>query len=77
VIVLEQPTQPLLTANVPVRRGFGEYSSRKQELIAFALMIPFFVIQLNNATPILGMCVKSAIASIPGMAGQYGCMRAS
>ena len=48
MIVLEQPTQPLLTANVPVRRGIGEYSSRKQELIAFALMIPFFVIMQDE-----------------------------
>ena len=48
MIVLEQPTQPLPTADLPVRRGFGEYSSRKQELIAFALMIPLFVIMQDE-----------------------------
>ena len=67
----------MLTANLRVRRGFGEYSSRKQELIAFALMISFFVIQLSNATPILGMCVRFTIAGMRGTAVQYGCMRAS
>ena len=48
MIVLEQPAEPLLTANVPVSWGMGEYSSRKQELIAFALMIPFFVIMQDE-----------------------------
>jgi hypothetical protein len=50
---------------------------RNDQLIARTLMVTLSEVQLNNATPILGMCVKSAIASIPGMAGQYGCMRAS
>ena len=48
MIVLEQPAEPLLTANVPVSWGVGEYSSRKQQLIAFALMIPFFVIMQDE-----------------------------
>ena len=34
------------------------------------------MIQLSNATPILGMCVKFAYFFIPGIAVQYGCMRA-
>ena len=48
MIVVEQSAEPLLTANVPVSWGVGEYSSRKQELIAFALMIPFFVIMQDE-----------------------------
>jgi hypothetical protein len=41
------------------------------------LVMALSQIQLSNATPILGMCVKFAIAGMPGMAGQYGCMQAA
>ena len=38
----------MLTTNGPVRRGVGEYGSRKQQLIAFTLMIAFVVIMQDE-----------------------------
>ena len=41
------------------------------------LMRAAAIVQLSNATPILGMYVKFATRGMHGMAGQYGYMRAS
>jgi hypothetical protein len=45
------------------------------QLVIQALMVALSMIQLSSATPILGM--KFATRGMPGMAEQYGCMRAS
>ena len=46
LIVLEQPTSSLLASNPPTKGRFQWSGSRKQQLIAFALVISFGVVVL-------------------------------
>jgi hypothetical protein len=73
---LEQTAETLLADNPLVGRRCVR-RGREEQQIMLPLMVSLAVIQLSNATPILVMCVKFTIAFIPGMAEQYGCMRAS
>jgi hypothetical protein len=45
-------------------------SIREKELVAFALMIAFAVIQVSNRTPILGNYETFVIHGIPGATGR-------
>ena len=74
VVVLEQAAEALAAATGGRLGWRCTHASRKQQQIALALMVSFVVKQLNNATPILEISVKSSTAGIHGMAGQCRCM---
>jgi hypothetical protein len=69
-IELEQSSEPLATLNrVAALVGFIG-SIWEKELVAFALMIAFAVIQVSNRTPILGNYETFVIHGIPGATGR-------
>ena len=75
IVVVQHAAQslpPLYRTGASHMTGLGKNDSIGQPLVVSLAMI-----QLSNATPILGTCVRSTIPSMLGMAGQYGCMRAS
>jgi hypothetical protein len=75
IVVVQHAAQPL----PPLYRTARSQVTRlgKNDSIGQPLVISFAMIQLSNATPILGMCVRFTIAGMRGTAVQYGCMRAS
>jgi hypothetical protein len=56
------------------RAALRRSRDREEQHVVLALLVAFFVIPLNNTTPISGISVNSAIPGIHGMGGQYGCM---
>ena len=74
MVVVQHSAETFATRNQTCSAGIW---AGIDQAIANPLMVSLVVIQLSKATPILGMFAKFAIVFIPGMAVQYGCMRAS
>jgi hypothetical protein len=72
-VVSEKAVETFSTADTTAPTGLKRSRGREEQHVVLALVVPFFVIRLNNTTPILPTSVKSAIRGIHGMAGQCGC----
>src|SRR5215469_5935737 len=64
----------VLDSGCQIADRFMRSRSGEEQNVILTLVVAFFLIQVSNTTPILGISVKSAIPGIRGTAGQYGYM---